>query len=194
MDHLIEHLHQLFALHHRFAGQHFVEYGTQRIDITALVEPTGFPLGLFRGHVLGGPHNLAAAGKTRFPLYGGRQAEVHQIRASVRRCDQDVGRLDIPVVNPLIMGHLQCLCNLQHDVQASLGNKRFTGDQFTQIPAVNIIHGNIMLPLDFSNIVDRNDVRVSESGGDLGLADKTLDLFLPGTRTRPEGLQGEVLI
>ncbi len=83
------------------SGQHFVEDGSNRVQIGALVAALAFDL--FRGHVIGRAHRGAQVGVGHaVRAFGQRQAKIHDDRLAFGG-DQDILGFKVAVDNAIRM-------------------------------------------------------------------------------------------
>jgi hypothetical protein len=103
---------ELLGIHREPADQEFVQHHAETVDIGASVHVESGHLSLLRTHVGRRPHRLAELGYQGLlgePLAGGLgDAEVDDLgdRMAVGLGDQDVGRLEVAVNHPLLVGVL----------------------------------------------------------------------------------------
>src|SRR5262249_28339184 len=98
--------------------------------------------------------------------------------------EQNVARLQISVNDRVLMGMVDSSSNLGHQLRrpALVPSSqplpgRAAAQVLNQTPAVNELHLIIMLPLVFSYVVDRYDMRMIEPGGLPGLGLEPPDIF-----------------
>jgi hypothetical protein len=60
-----------------------------------------------------------------------------------------------------------------------------------QAPALDVVHGVKGLAVQLPNFVDGHDVRMTETGGGLGFAAKTLESAAPGEFSKENHLDGD---
>ena len=105
------------------ADEQFVEQHAQRIDVAAGIDIGVAERRLLGAHVLGRPDQLAVLGKVRLlgqPLLGCLgDAKVDDLgdRFAIQLGDQHVGRLEVPVDDPLLMGMLDRTADVDEDPQ-----------------------------------------------------------------------------
>jgi hypothetical protein len=102
------------------------------------------------------------------------EAEVGQIGLALF-VEQDVGGLDVAVDEPFGVGGFERLRRLSTDRERLLGRElALAGDQRLQVLAFDVAHRQVELALLLACLVDGQDVRVAERGGELRLPQKTL--------------------
>jgi len=152
--------------------------GTQPVDVGSPVKLGGFA-----------PHLLWCAEGRRaedHPGYRELVGRVHLasdseidhvgVPASVGVAfDQDVGRLDVAVDETGLMGGVQRIGHIDHDgrLLAQIGE---IGDLLDRT-AGDVLHGDVGVPLDLSDLVHRAQVLVVHLGLNLSLAGKSSDLL-----------------
>ena len=87
--------------------------------------------------------------------------------------DKDVRRLDVAVNDPLCMGGVERVRDLDGKRENEFGFHRTPGDPMLQRHAIQELHGDERLPVLIVNFVDGADVGVVQSGSRLCLAPKT---------------------
>ena len=114
---------QPLLVERRGAGEQFVEQHAQRVDVAAGVDVQAAHLGLLGAHVQRRADHLAEAGEERLLgqllTDGLGDAEVDDLghRHAVVQRDQDVGRLEVAVDDPLLMGVLDGLADRDEQLQ-----------------------------------------------------------------------------
>jgi hypothetical protein len=112
------------------------------------------------------PHHRAGLGDLRDP--GAGDAEVGHHRFALR-VDDHVLRLQVAVDDPLavrVAGRLQHLA----DHRDALLDRDPGVDQLLQRRPLDVLHGDVVGALPCAAVEDRDDVRVLQPGGRLGLA------------------------
>ncbi len=156
----------------RFAGHHLVEHAAERVDVGAAVE-VGLAAGLLGTHVGRGADGEPGLGERAGILGGPGDAEVGHQRVPL--VDQDVGRLDVAVDDPPLVGIGQRLGHLAGEADRLVDR---------QLPLA-LEAGRERLALDHrhhvvedaalgARIVHRQDVGVAEPRRDLDLAQEPL--------------------
>ena len=134
----------------------------------------GLAVGLLRRHVhrRAGDHaRLRQAGVVDGP----GQAEVGDLDALDAVLQQDVGRLDVAVDQPLPVRRRQPLGGLQADAQDLLQRQRPGAvELLLQREAVDELHDQVGDRAGVLDGVDGDDVVVGDGGGGPGLADEAL--------------------
>src|SRR5207244_574638 len=108
----------------RLAGEQFVKEHAEAVDVAASVNVQAAEAGLFGAHVGGGANELLEGGKKGFvgePLVRGGfgDAKIDDLghRCAVLFGDENVGRLDVPMDDTLLMGVLNSLTDLDEKVE-----------------------------------------------------------------------------
>ncbi len=175
------------ALERKLPREHLIDDDAERPEVGAGVHGPAYRL--FRGHVSGRPGDAAAPGRLR-PLGEPGDAEIHDAHPPLLR-KHDIGALDIPVDDALAVGLFEALRDLGGDVERLPDRERPFADPVPQGPAGAEGHGDESLPLVFIDLVDGADVRMVETGGDLGFADEARPLGVGAEHPGPEELQGD---
>jgi hypothetical protein len=108
--------------------------------------------------------------------------------------DQDVRRLHVAVHEPVCVGDVQRACDLPADADAALRFQRAVPKQRLQVGAADQPHGDVELATDLPRVVDRDDVRMLERGGEARLAQEPLAERYVLRQLRREQLQRDVAI
>ena len=103
-----------------------------------------------------------------------REAEVEDLGLPARD-DEDVGRLQVAVHDPLRVRRLQRVRDLDPEVQQRPEVERPPPDPVREGFPLEQLHGDEVLPLVVVDLVDRADSRVIEGGGSAGLALEALE-------------------
>ena len=116
-----------FGIEWRFAGEQFVEQDAERVDVAAGVYIHFADRRLFRAHVFQRADHGAVL-REQGPLGQSRRAGTHRLghaevdhlgdRLAVVERDHHVGRLDVAVDDPLLVGMLDCLANRHEQLQS----------------------------------------------------------------------------
>ncbi len=150
-------------------GQHLVEHHAQRPEVRAgveLVTPR-----LLGRHVGRRPHGRARAGNGRRARELG-QAEVEDLHQTVAR-DHQVGRLDVPVDDPLAVRLGQPARHLLSHLRGLLHGERPALQPAAECFAVVAGHGEVEPAVgSLPQLQDGAQVRVVERRGRLGLLDE----------------------
>ena len=104
------------------------------------------------------------------------QPEIHDLGLAALG-DHDVGALDVPVNDPLLMGFFQALRDLDRDIESFFERKRASSDLLPEVFPLDILHDDERLAFAFIDFMDRADVRVGQRGGRAGLLNKSLPGF-----------------
>ena len=149
------------------ADEQFVEQHAQRIDVAAGIDIGVAERGLLGAHVLGRADQLAVFGKVRLlgqPLLGRLgDAKVDDLgdRFAILLGDQHVGRLEVPVDDPLLMGMLDRLADVDEDPQSLAGRQLVLVAVLRDRDAPHVIHHEVgSAALGRPGVEDLGDVRV----------------------------------
>src|SRR5262249_21254037 len=115
------------------------------------------------------------------------QPEVEHLHAALWR-DQDVVALDIAVDHAAPVGLGECVGDLQSQVQES---GRFLRPAPPQAFALDVLHGDVVLPVGLANVVDGSDVGMIERGSEARFLKESRQALGIGGPLRREHLQGD---
>ena len=165
------------ARERNLAGQTPVQHAPQRVDVGAAVHVIAPDL--LGGHVVDGPDELSGSGDAGAGLQPLRHAEVGQERAVRRRArirrEQDVARLHVAMDQPGGMGGIERRGRLRDQGDGAVRfQSRLRSKEPLEIGALDVPHRDVQDAVGLAGVVDRDDVRMVEAGGDLGLADEAL--------------------
>ena len=163
----------------QFAGEHFVKDHAERIDVGAMVGCLGSRV-LFRGHVVRRADSLLLVWRAVAPQHLG-DAEVGDFHLA-GLVEQQVFRLDVAVDDCMIVRVLQRVADWRHDGQGLFRLQPARAEELAQVHAVNILHQQVKQPVGLSEVVDRDNVRVTQFCERLGLASEAfgeLRIFFP---------------
>jgi hypothetical protein len=153
------------------AGEGFVEEAGERVLIGPPVDV--LPLDLLRGDVGGRAQREAGLEAGRLVGEAAGEPEVGQVDVTVV-CDEDVGRLDVAVDESARVGGVQGGSDLPGDRDCLFFRQRPFCKQLLELGAVDVAHGDVQLAGDLAGVVDGDDVRVVDRGGEAGLAQEAL--------------------
>jgi hypothetical protein len=173
----------------RTAGEQLVQHRPQGVDVGRGRQARSAG-GLLGGHVARRAHN-AAHWPTRVGLRQNvlGQAEVGDVRLPVR-VEEDVGRLQIAVQQPALVGVVNSSCHDGHQ-PGGPDRLRVAADGIGQAAAVDEVHAEVVLAVVLADLVDGDEVRVLEVAGRLGLEAEPLHLLGGRQLARPDHLQGD---
>ncbi len=101
-----------------------------------------------------------------------RQSEVEHLGVVVRR-DHDVGRLEVAVDEALFVGVLQAGGDLGEQPGGAGGAQRAVSrDDAVEVPAGDVLHGDVVGAVIDAGLVGEGDVRVIDLAADLHFAPK----------------------
>src|ERR1700732_1932463 len=104
--------------------------------------------------------------------------------------DKDVSRLDVAMDDSFGMRRIQCVRNLDSQLQHLLKRQRLAGDAFLQRLPVETLHRNKRLTAVFPDLVDGANVRMVQGRGGLRLAVEALQRLRICREPVGEKLQG----
>ena len=168
VDDLAERLHRRLSLERRAPGQDLIEDRAQGIGIRGRSDVLGVPAGLLGGHVAGRAHDLTGLGlpAVRFQPLG--QAEVGDLGDPLVG-EQDIGRLEISVNDPALMGRMDGPGQRGHQLGSGPSGLGRARQPVVEVPAFEQFQRHERQAVDFADVVDLQDVRVPEPGDRLGL-------------------------
>ncbi len=159
------------AVERRLAGQQLVEDDAERVEVGARVDLAS--LGLLGREVLRRADDRARLG--HLARAGARDPEVRHLHAALA-VDEDVVRLDVAVHDAVPVCEAQRREDLARVLDRDVDRRGAAADdQLLQRAAVEELHRDVVGVLRLAAVVDRDDVRVVERGGVLGLAAEALD-------------------
>ena len=107
-------------------------------------------------------------------------AEICHLHPHVRG-QHDIGRLDILMDHPLVVGAGQGVQHLQHDADGVRNGHHGSGvERLAQARAMDEFHGDEGLPLVEREVIDRDDVGMGAAGGRLGFTPEAFDVIGAG--------------
>ena len=154
------------------AAQQLVQHHAQAEDIGPAVDQMPFATGLLRTHIGGGTRQSGLGGNL---VFGQSQAEVRQVRTA-GGVDQDVGRLDVAVVDLVLVEAVQGLGDGQHEFDGAAERQPLFRLQIAQVAAFDQLHGQIRLAVHLAKVQQGNDCGMLEAARGPGL---TRELFRP---------------
>jgi hypothetical protein len=186
------------ALHHRHhaAGTKRRPPGAERVQDAAQAEQVGAvvhgaAVGLLRRHVIGGASDDAALCQAGV-LHRAGQAEVSDLDAPAALGQQDVGRLDVAVDQPLFVGGVQTGGDLQADAQHLPDRRRPVPFEMAfERGTVDELHDQVRHGPGVLDGVNADNVVVADRGGDPGLADEALVGRVAVGQVRGQHLDGD---
>ena len=145
-----------------FAGDRFVEHHTHRVDVGPQIDIAGV-LELLGCHVGGRSEGHPLAGQPALRiLRRSRNPEIHQFNLAPLG-EQDVGRLDVAVDHPAVVGVFEGQAGLIQNVQCHLVRQvPFAADQLLQRQAVDVFQYDKMAAPLFEVVIHVDDIVVAK--------------------------------
>ena len=134
-------------------------------------------------------HHRTGLGQVRLGgrVHGPGDAEVGDLHLAVRS-DQDVGRLDVAVGEPGLVGEAERSGDLARDLGSLLGGELLVRlEDLGEGAALHVLHGDEVGAFVAAPVVDVDDVGMAEVGGRLGFAAEPFDEVRVDARTRGTG-------
>ena len=103
--------------------------------------------------------------------------------------EQDVGRLQVAVDHPALVGELDGFRHLHHQLGGLPGQQRAIGQAVGEALTLDEAHTEVMLALVLADLVNRHDAGVIKVGRSLGLGVEPLDVGLVGELTGEDHLE-----
>ena len=133
-------------------------------------------LRLFGRHEIGRAQHLAGQRHVRIHRQPLGQAEVGDA-GLIRRINEDIGGLEVPVQDAVLMGVVHRLGNGLEVSRRAFGGQRSLADDLRQRAAFDIVHREVVLALVDTDLVDGDDVRMLQVGDGLGFGLEALHDF-----------------
>ncbi len=158
----------------RFAHQHLVDHRAERVDVAARVD-LSIRRRLFGTHVLRRAQRQPGLGDAIATGRGDRQRDPKIRHHRLAFLQQDVARLDVTVNHVAAVRVLQRRRHLRSDLDGLVhGQLLLDRNLVAQRLALDVRHHVVEEALRFARIVERQDVRVLQVGGDLDLVEEAL--------------------
>ena len=152
------------------SGQAFMKDASQRVDVGGGIRlSSGEPL--WR-HVMPSAQRTSGAGQPAFAYRVGN-TEVDQV-GKVELCKQDVRRLDVPMDESDLVRGFHGHCDLLDDVDSTARGYRTALKNCLQIASFDQAHVDKETPVDFTVVVNGNDVRLVQTRSGMRLTAKPL--------------------
>src|SRR5688572_3713468 len=126
---------------------------------------------LFRGHIRGSSCELSFLSPGVVGVE--RQSKTRDERLAFR-IEQDVGRLEVAMDQPLAMGRVDCFRDARDQPRCLVMGQSFTLKMMGQVMAIDKLVNDDNLACFYKNVVDRYDVPVLQGGCTSGLPEKPL--------------------
>ena len=168
------------GLERRPSGQHVIEDRPQAVDVARRTDldtsTEGQAPGLLGGHVAGRAHERPRGGERRIDVDPLGQAEVADIRVPLE-IDQDIRRLEVAVQDAAFVGVVDRPADRHQQSGRFEGRQRAFGELLRQRRPLDVLHGEIRMAVAFSDLQDRDDVRVRQPRRGLGFGPEPLDVL-----------------
>ena len=189
-DHLPLRLRGRLSPERRPPGEHLVEDGAERVDVRGGPDRSRLADHLLGGHVAGRAHPSTAQGQGRLSVEVPRQPEIGDLGRAVGG-EQDVGRLQIAVHDPALVGRLHGLGQRGQQRGRLAGRLRRARQGLGQAAPLDELHGEVRPALVVAHVVDLDDVRVPQARHRLRFALEPRPLVRPGVGAGEQHLEGD---
>ena len=178
------------ALEGRLPEGHAIEGRAQRVDVRPGVHLP--PQDLLRRHVVRGSDHRAVAGD---PGGGQRVGDTEvQNMGLVVAVDHDVLGLEVAVDHPQPVRFGQAAADAFGDRQQPLGGQASPAAQYLgQLPALDVLHGQVVGPVLLAQVEDPTDVAVGDLARQLDLVAEARQKALVGGPLRGDHLERHLL-
>ena len=146
--------------------QHLEQHYPEGVEVGPVVSVRAH--GLLGGHVLRRTKGLARLREARAALQHPRQSEVRKDRPGVG-IQQDVGRFQVSVHDPLAMGVVQGIRQGHHELQHRVRRQRPFAELVLEVAPRHQLADDEGEPLVVSKVIDLEDVGVTQPGNGLRL-------------------------
>jgi hypothetical protein len=186
-----QHGHPVITAKRRFSRQHLERRAAERVLVGSAVH--ALAADLLGRCVVDGPKEQPGAGQANRPGRFLAQPEVRQVQVigpAWARVEQHVRRLDVAVDEPARMGRIQGRGDRRHDRGDPVGRERsLPVEQRPHVAAGDVAHRDEQDAARLAGLVQRDDVRVIDGGGGLGLPVEPLPERLVGGQRRSQDLE-----
>ncbi|MNZ08879.1 hypothetical protein D3C78_256950 [compost metagenome] len=169
----------------QLAGKDFIEHHAEGVEVGATVDLLA--AGLFRAHVARRADGETGLGELCAILQRLGDAEIRQHRRAIG-AEQDVGRLHVPVHQPLGMGIAQCRGDLAQVLHA-LVRAQPVGNTLLEGAVGQVLHGHVVVAAGIADVVDGHGVRMRQPRQGLALPQEALAEAAVGGQRRAHDLQ-----
>ena len=197
LAHLPQRLQNRIGPERRLAGKQLVEDDAERVDVDSRRDRLASALSLLGSHVARRPHDRARRGEAarfrRFDPLG--QAEVgHQGYQAIERIirtasKQDIGRLQVPVQDSALVSVMHGASHRRHQARGIAGVVPEPGGQECEIAAFDQLHAEIVVALVLTHLIDRDNMRMIEVRGGLGLKSEAEQVIIGREPPGPNHLE-----
>ncbi len=189
-QHLLERRCRRLRPEWRPARQKLVQDRPQGVYVRRRPDRVPLALGLLGSHVARRADGDAAERQPAAGFQPSRQAEIRDLGRAVGG-EQDVGRLEVAVDDPALVGGLDGLGYRGHQGGGLAGRLRRARHHLGQAAALDEFHGEVRPAVQVADLVDLHDVRMAQAGHGFRLAQKALQLLRPGGGAGQEHFQGD---
>jgi hypothetical protein len=141
-------------------------------------------------HVARRAHRDAGQGEAATAFQASSQAEIRDLGSALAG-QQDIGRFQIAVNDPALVSNLDGVSQRGHQrggLSRRLGRAR---QLLGQVATLDKFHREIRPAVHLAGFVNLHDIRMTQTGHCLGLAQEPLQLLRTGVRTRQEHFQSD---
>ena len=181
------------ALERRNAGEALEEHAPECVDVGPGID--GAALDLFRRDVRDRSHE-GLAGQARDRRRVAREAEIAEVGVlGLAGADQDVRRLDVAVDEPEPVSRVERVADLGEQVERALVADAIARvDELPKVVAFDVLHRQEEDVALLAGGIDRDDVRVLQARGQLGLEEEPTPKTLVPGQLRPDHLDGDLAL
>ena len=190
-QHLRQHRRRVGAGVGQLAGDHLVQHRADAVEIAAQVERLGGDL-LGTG-VVGRAEERAGLAQVAVHLEALRDAEVADLGAA-GGVEEHVRRLDVAVQDPRLLGALEPLQHVQHDVHRRAGLERAVRDPVGERAARHQLHGDVGEAVVRAGVEHVHAVGIGQGRGDAPFLLEALQRPRRLGAQLREHLQGDVAV
>jgi hypothetical protein len=105
--------------------------------------------------------------------------------------EQNIGGLEIAVQNPLLVGIMHSLGNLDEELGRLPGLADQVENLLAEVAAFHQFHADVRVPLLLADLVDRHHMRVLQPGDRFGFFSEPLDRGRGPRAAQPDHLQSD---
>ncbi len=169
VEDLVVDLDRAVAMERQLACRRLVEQYAERELVRLRADLRAVALDLLRGHVERRAQDRAVTCQQRVLVQVAGQAKIGDLGHALA-VEDDVGRLDVTVQDPLVVRIGQALADLQHQLETLLERSLAKVEDLFERAALDQLHREEVNPLLLSDLQNRDDVGVTQPGQGLGFA------------------------